>query len=708
MTDVESSSYSPSSLHSKSLFDHSNATQHSVQSVERVKILLPSRHAPDEMSFDADADDNEVIRNLYSQILRDAKIDPSSEEAGIDGTVLATAIQKETENGEMLKFLESLHDMASQDRNSKAKFLMTFEEFSKKAKGTSRLSGQRIAWVSTLNLDSIFAKHLNPGTLFDGLRGIKSMSIQELHDASARFASELPHILEREWRKLNALESAANNSNKSKSEIEGMMSKFIDEGGFLGKFGDNDMFHAGLESEIGYPNPNLFKAIILDHCLSEDSKNYFVTGNYGLAVTPQQELARLFCGKEDTDFLKKLSKSSSSSLKVKEQDSDLARESDNLIEAPNKLPSNQDQEKTSLGPTEKEIDSVKEELGNLRKVYSGFKSYRQNIFSGEEGDSHSEKIYSVEFDLESKVNPTDFKDILTNASQRFSAHFFTHEERGALDKFKILGEDTEKTLIAGEAVARGVRIVSPACVVGTNVVMKVSLPYSKDPELNKHKPFGKQFDDQREEKLREAIHLSLSSALAGSASGTGTSTGSTSGNVVQLPVVEKSKINVTFEEDVTYYFASHVDEKDLDEALNKRDNADVQILATKIGIGWRNLKLDKKELIKQIIMKMAVRKPARLRRSLKDLMELEKVKEAGLRVEEAIVAYLYTGPLFQVPTWESSFTFHFVCFEGQRRGGDCHSRSSFRQILKKQFLANSRLFIYVMNENLAINSTCIR
>ncbi len=43
-----------------------------------------------------------------------------------------------------------------------------------------------------------------------------------------------------------------------------------------------------------------------------------------------------------------------------------------------------------------------------------------------------------------------------------------------------------------------------------------------------------------------------------------------------------------------------------------------------------------------------VRKQARRRRGLRDIMGVVEVVNAKLRVEEAMVAYLYTGPLFQV------------------------------------------------------------
>ena len=42
------------------------------------------------------------------------------------------------------------------------------------------------------------------------------------------------------------------------------------------------------------------------------------------------------------------------------------------------------------------------------------------------------------------------------------------------------------------------------------------------------------------------------------------------------------------------------------------------------------------------------RRQARLRLTIRALMEMSKVMDARLRVEEAIAAYQYTGPLFQV------------------------------------------------------------
>ena len=55
-----------------------------------------------------------------------------------------------------------------------------------------------------------------------------------------------------------------------------------------------------------------------------------------------------------------------------------------------------------------------------------------------------------------------------------------------------------------------------------------------------------------------------------------------------------------------------------------------------------------------------VRKQARTLRSLRQLMDVADVSQANLRVEEAIAAYQYTGPLFQVWHWISILFLYLV------------------------------------------------
>jgi hypothetical protein len=65
----------------------------------------------------------------------------------------------------------------------------------------------------------------------------------------------------------------------------------------------------------------------------------------------------------------------------------------------------------------------------------------------------------------------------------------------------------------------------------------------------------------------------------------------------------------------------------------------------KVDVFDRDSSIDR---IIQLQKAMTNCKQARRRLSLMELMDIPEVKRAKLRVEEAIVVYQYTGPLFQV------------------------------------------------------------
>ena len=98
-----------------------------------------------------------------------------------------------------------------------------------------------------------------------------------------------------------------------------------------------------------------------------------------------------------------------------------------------------------------------------------------------------------------------------------------------------------------------------------------------------------------------------------------------------------------------------MDEQDLFNELKALSPNELHLRA-KIKLGTAEVgKLikdaDSENLINRIVEKqrqMIHCKQARRRLSLMKLMEISEVKEAQLRVEEAMVVYQYTGPLFQV------------------------------------------------------------
>ena len=67
------------------------------------------------------------------------------------------------------------------------------------------------------------------------------------------------------------------------------LSKKFSETTFTLTFGGLDTFSAGLEGQIGPPNPNLHAAMAREHCESVDSSTQFTTSNYGMHTTSETE-----------------------------------------------------------------------------------------------------------------------------------------------------------------------------------------------------------------------------------------------------------------------------------------------------------------------------------------------------------------------------------------------------------------------------------
>jgi hypothetical protein len=300
-------------------------------------------------------------------------------------------------------------------------------------------------------------------------------------------------------------------------------------------------------------------------------------------------------------------------------------------------------------------ESVKDELKKLHKLYCSFKDHHGDIFSGEQGDTHSEVIYRIEIHGQSEDEAEKLRDQLDNLSKLKDA-FFVQEASSALDKFD--SRKVEKELIAAEAVGRGVRLVSPPSAVGCVVTATVSLPYG-DAERDKYKPFGGLTNEARKEKLEKAVlsllvdpaqHPAAGAPGQSKAAGAG---GSSSGNVD--PPEPKIKVEAVLERENTYCFVLHLGDAELRAELagDKRKIQDLQKLAHRLGFAGN---ADKDKLISELVERMQHRKQARLRRSLEDLMSLQQVQDAGLCLEEASVAYQYTGPLFQVGSARPSCT----------------------------------------------------
>ena len=156
-----------------------------------------------------------------------------------------------------------------------------------------RVRAQRIQWARALKFDAAFAKHLPVGNIFDGLAALKSMSWEDLVKVCDEFCKEVRSIVHAEWIKLSGETGSTSSPDAANVDVMSVMNKFKDEGGFLGNFGNQFMFHHGLVAELGLPDPYILRAILREHIYAVDSENCFVTPNYGLVTTPLMEFARL-------------------------------------------------------------------------------------------------------------------------------------------------------------------------------------------------------------------------------------------------------------------------------------------------------------------------------------------------------------------------------------------------------------------------------
>ena len=137
------------------------------------------------------------------------------------------------------------------------------------------VSGQRMAWVSSLCLDAALARHVPPGTLEDGLAGLKGMDDASWKRALDAFCADARRTVE-------AAVKQVRSARVSTSAVEAN-GKFE---GFEGTFATLEDYHAGAEQtlQLGYPNPLVMDGIRNEHTGLPSATRLFVTPNYQLAT----------------------------------------------------------------------------------------------------------------------------------------------------------------------------------------------------------------------------------------------------------------------------------------------------------------------------------------------------------------------------------------------------------------------------------------
>jgi hypothetical protein len=144
-----------------------------------------------------------------------------------------------------------------------------------------RVAAQRLEWVREMGLEAAMARHLPPGSLTDGLKGIKAIDnadLEEFQDSVLQaFFADVNHMF-----KAAVMKTRETNGSTSAAEAN---SKFTD-GFFQGNFASLKDFHAGAEEtlQLGYPNPNIDKGILLEHTAHHSVTGLFVTPNYRIST----------------------------------------------------------------------------------------------------------------------------------------------------------------------------------------------------------------------------------------------------------------------------------------------------------------------------------------------------------------------------------------------------------------------------------------
>ena len=159
---------------------------------------------------------------------------------------------------------------------------MSFEDFYAAVRELPRARGQRVLWVRTLGLEWELARLLKKGDFFDGLRGLREMTEDDIRLVCDGFQERLFEILKFNLDKLKEMVHVdAEHYKNTKFAMDGTE--------FEGSFAELEQFYEGPEKFIGTPNPNAEEGIKREHCERSKSSHTYKSPNYNFEFTPKLE-----------------------------------------------------------------------------------------------------------------------------------------------------------------------------------------------------------------------------------------------------------------------------------------------------------------------------------------------------------------------------------------------------------------------------------
>ena len=242
-----------------------------------------SQHTLDRLRYFSEVDDdNQVYEALFKGLDREKKGLLSLEEI-ISALKKLSSREQSLLQVDPVKLLDSFQDLERQMGKSGAFARIDWKTFLEVIRKVPHIHGQRVQWSKSLNLECVLARRLPVGELFDGLSGLKILTERQLETILHFFCNEVCLVVKSQWKKLCSQKA-------NQAEVNSAMGKFS---GFLGKFGDIQMFNQGLETQIGSPDPLILKGIFRENVFAKKAKARDVTSNYKILHSDFSEYARL-------------------------------------------------------------------------------------------------------------------------------------------------------------------------------------------------------------------------------------------------------------------------------------------------------------------------------------------------------------------------------------------------------------------------------
>ena len=314
-------------------------------------------------------DDDEMFRNSFENFKGKSSSDK------ISMNELDNKIYELKKRPDLDSFLDKMRKSLACG-NSLSSTEIGFDYFKQSCLNIPMVKRHRMEWVRSLHLDEALAKKLHAGVLWDGLQGLRKMTLQQIKVACDEFADDIRKQVMTEWESLRLDAGQGHGGGYDKSDerdAQAVMSKFREDAGvFSGNFGDQSFFHEGLESKLGLADPCIFRAILREHVIADECKDCFMPLNYFIYTNPQLEYARLFAKEEFIAGIPKFLL-------------DKAREQPNLY------------------PAEGELIEAKSLFDEIRKVQDIIKKNRGGIYPGDIGS----KILEIQLTCSAMLDAAD-------------------------------------------------------------------------------------------------------------------------------------------------------------------------------------------------------------------------------------------------------------------------------------------------------------